>query len=85
MIDWIFTQLGVPQNLHAQPWHIVFERNPPPWLCFVILITLVGASVFSYAKIRAGKLFRKNLATRDFRLNRRARGNTRQRIVGEKL
>ena len=54
-MDLIFTQFGVPQNLHGQPWHIVFERNPPPWLWFIILITLVGASVFSYAKIRAGK------------------------------
>jgi hypothetical protein len=55
MMEWIFTQLGVPQNLHAQPWHIVFERNPPPWVWFFILVALVGVSFFSYSKIRGAK------------------------------
>ena len=55
MMDWIFTQLGVPQNLHAQPWHLVFERNLPPWLWLVLVSALICVSIISYSKIRAGQ------------------------------
>lgn len=63
MMDWIFTQLGVPQNLHAQPWHIVFERNPPPWLWLVLVAALVCVSIISYSKIRAGQMAKIILGT----------------------
>ena len=55
MSQWIFNWLGVPPELSGQPWHLVFERPAPPWLCLVGFVVIFSTAIFSYVNMK-GKL-----------------------------